>query len=216
MENEHLNGGPEPSPKSAEEHSTTDDLKFMRSVVEKSYRKVKPETHSTIMAGLVCMTAYISIHFLAKHNLYKWIAPLYLSLIGFILCYSVVTGFILIKRQKESGFVPQLPWQLGGICLIIMFPIIFWDRMGLFKNIFCEAGFIYAMGLSMIMGIIGILYSKEWLFGGMLIFAGMLLAFFTKDYTCPFIILGLSTGAGLIIPAIIADRNYRKQEKSYE
>ena len=83
---------------------------------------------------------------------------------------------------------------------------------------------MYAMGLSIALSLTGIFHSKEWFFGGMLIFAGMLLAFFTKDYLCPFIILGLSTGAGLIIPAIIVDRSYRKwekensikQEKSYE
>ena len=86
--------------------------------------------------------------------------------------------------------------------------------MGLFKNIFCESGFIYAMALSMLLGVMGILHSKEWLLGGILIFAGMLLAFFVKDYA--FIILGLATGAGFIIPAIIADRNYHKWEKENE
>jgi hypothetical protein len=42
----------------------------------------------------------------------------------------------------------------------------------------------------------------------------MIVAFFVKDYA--YIILGLAMGLGCIIPAIIAQRNYRKQEKSYE
>ncbi|MFH1615726.1 MAG: hypothetical protein ABIG61_11670 [Planctomycetota bacterium] len=199
-----------------EEKNTADDLRFMRSTVEKTYRPLKPETHDAIMWGLVCMAAYIGIHFLVKHNLYKWIAPLYLSLMGLGMCGSFVTMFMWVRRQREKGFVPTLPFQLGGIMLVIMFPIIFWDRMGLFENIFCGAGFIYAMGLSMGMGVYGVLYSKAGFLGGIIIFSGMLLAVFAKDYACPLIILGLSTGAGLIIPAIIVQRNYSKQEKSYE
>ena len=73
---------------------------------------------------------------------------------------------------------------------------------------------MYAMGLSIALSLTGVFHLKEWIFGGMLIFAGMLLAFLAKDYAC--IILGLATGAGLIIPAIIADRNYRKWEKTHE
>ncbi len=204
MKKENING---------EKKISADDLKFMRSAVEKTYKQLKPETHVTIMWGLVCMAAYISIHFLVKHNLQKWITLLYFSLMSFGVLYSLISWFLFLKRQKKNGFVPQLPSQIGWIWVIVMFPVIFWDRMGLFKNIFCEAGFMYAMGLSIALSLTGIFHSKEWLFGGVLIFVGMLLAFFTKDYACPFIILGLAIGAGLIIPAIIAQRNYRKQEK---
>lgn len=193
--------------------SAADDLEVMRSAVEKTYRPLKPETHDAIMWGLVCMAAYIGIYFLVKHNLYKWIAPLYLSLMGLGMCGSFVTMFMWVRRQRKKGFVPTLPFQLGGIILIIMFPIIFWDRMGLFENIFCGAGFIYAMGLSMGMGVYGVLYSKAGFLGGIIIFSGMLAAFLAKDYGYPLIILGLATGAGFIVPAIITDINYRKQER---
>ena len=69
------------------------------------------------------------------------------------------------------------------------------------------------MGLGAAAGVYGVLYSKAGLLGEIIIIAGMLTAFLTKNYMCPLIILGLATGAGLIIPAIIADRSYHKQEK---
>ncbi len=43
MKNERLNEGSEPSPESAQEHSTADDLKFIRSVVEKTHTEIDPE-----------------------------------------------------------------------------------------------------------------------------------------------------------------------------
>jgi hypothetical protein len=215
MENEHLHKEPKPKQGKAEEQKTAaDDLRFMRSVVEKSYRQIKPETHLAVMWGLICMIIYISIHFLIKFQLCKWIVPLYLSLLAFGLCCTFATMFIIIKRQRKDGFAPQLVKQVAWIFGVIMFPIIFWDRMGLFNKIFCGSGFMYAMALGMHLGILATLHSKTWLLGGILIFVGMLLAFFIKDYS--FIILGLATGLGCIMPAIIVQRNYRKQEKSYE
>jgi hypothetical protein len=191
-----------------EQKISADDLKFMRSAIEKSYRQIKPETHLAVIWGLICMIIYISIHFLIKFQLGKWIVPLYLSLLAFGLCCTVATMFIITKRQRKDGFAPQLVKQVAWIFGVIMLPIIFWDRMGLFNKIFCGSGFMYAMALGMHLGILGALHSKTWLLGGILIFIGMLLAFFIKDYS--FIILGLATGLGCIIPAIIVHKNYLK------
>ncbi|MCK4751989.1 MAG: hypothetical protein KAS75_00985 [Planctomycetes bacterium] len=205
MKDENLNEG---------QKVDTDDLKFMRSAIEKSYRQVKPATRLAIMWGLICMIIYIGIHFLRKFQLREWIAPLHLSLLAFGLCCTFATMFIITKRQKKDGFAPQLVKQVAWIFGVIMFPIIFWGRMGVFDKIFCGAGFMYAMALGMHLGILATLHSKIWLLGGILIFVGMLLAFFIRDYS--FIILGLATGLGCTIPAIIVGRNYRKQEESHE
>ena len=212
METESLHEEPEPKKGGSEEQkNAADDLKFMRSAIEKSYRQIKPETHLAVMWGLICMIIYISIHFSRKFQLCKWVASSYLFLLAFGLCCTFATMLIIIKRQRKDGFAPQLVKQVAWIFGVIMFPIIFWDRMGLFNNIFCGSGFMYAMALGMHLGILATLHSKTWLLGGILIFVGMLLAFFIKDYA--FIILGLATGLGCIIPAIIVHRNYHKWEK---
>jgi len=207
MKREYLREEPKQSG-SGEQKVAADDIKFMRSAIEKSYRQIKPETHLAVMWGLICMIIYISIHFLIKFQLCKWVAPLYLSLLAFGLCCTFTTMLIILKRQRKDGFAPLLFKQAAWIFGIIMFPIIFWDRMGLFNKIFCGSGFIYAMALGMHLGIVGTLHSKTWHLGGILIFLGMLLAFFIKDYS--FIILGLATGLGCIIPAIIVHKNYLK------
>lgn len=200
--------------KETQQKELAENLQFMRSAVEKTHKKIKPYRHDAIMWGLICATTYISIHFLIKHQLYKWIGPLYLSLMGLGMCCSFITLSIWFKRQKKLGFIPMIAKQIVGIWMIILVPIIFWDRMGLFNNIFCGSGFIYAMALGILLGILGILYSKEWLLGSVMIFVGTVLAFFVKDYA--FIILGVATGTGFIIPAIIVQINYRKREKNHE
>jgi hypothetical protein len=198
------------------EKELSENLRFMRSAAEKSYRKIKPATHLHIMWGLIFIASYFSTYFLAQHGLQKWITISYVSLISFGVFCNLITALICILRQKKAGFVQQLPWQLGGISLVIILPIFLWDMLGVFKEIFCQVGFIYAMAISIMVGIIGILYAKEWIGGCLLITAGMLLAFLAKEYISPFIILGLSTGAGAIIPAIISDIKFRKWEKEHE
>jgi len=78
-----------------------------------------------------------------------------------------------------------------------------WSILGTGFNNYCagDPGFLFAILFSIALSITGIFHSKEWLYGGIGIFIGALLAFFIKDYD--YIVLGLATGVGLIIPAII-------------
>ena len=83
--------------------------------------------------------------------------------------------------------------------------------VGLYKDYFGGPGFlwaaIYGFGLSMM----GILHTKEWLFGGIAIFIAILVAYFVK--TNAYIILGVAMGLGCIIPAIIVHINYLNWKK---
>ena len=199
----------------AEEQKTAaDDLRFVRSAVEKTYKEVRPDTHLLIMWGVVCMIFYTTSHFLAAADLHKWIQFVGWPLVVIGACYTYITWFLITKRDKKAGFVPHLPKQIGWVFIITSSHFLAWSILGTVFNNYYVGGdplFLGAMLLSIALSVGGILYSKELLFGGFLIFAGMVLTYFTKDYD--FIILALATGAGFIIPAIIADRNYRKQEK---
>jgi len=212
MENEQLNPGPKPEQESSKEQKVdADNLRFMRSALEKTYRQVNPDTHVLIMWGLICMLVYTAVYLLVNLKLYKWIWPVYLFLIAIGICYTLIAVFRAAKCEKKAGFVPHLPKQITWIWIVMTSHGLFWSMLGLFNDFFGGPGFLWALLLSFTLSVTGFLHSKEWLFGGIGIFAGMLLAFFIKDYA--YIILGLATGAGLIIPAIIAQRNYRKQEK---
>ncbi len=214
MKKEYLPEEPKPKPKDAEEHSTTDDLKFVRSAIEKTYKQVNPDTHTMIMWGVICMISYPAIHFLIRLQLFKWIWAIFLPLVGFGLGYIFITLFIVTKRDKNAGFIPLLRRQLTWVWIIIMVMHgLTWSILGTAFNNYCagDPGFLFAILFSIALSITGIFHSKEWLWGGIGIFIGALLAFFIKDYG--YIILGLATGAGLIIPAIIVQRNFRKQEK---
>ena len=97
MENEYLHEEAEHKEEGIEERENiTDDLKFMRTAVEKTYKQIVPDTHPIIMWGIICLIAYPTIHFLGKFQHTKWILPFFLSLMVFGLSYIFITLFIFI------------------------------------------------------------------------------------------------------------------------
>ncbi len=200
-----------------EEKELNENLQFMRSAIEKTRRDFDPEAPVMIVWGLVCMIGYWAIYFLVKQHLYKWIWPVYLPLLAIGICVTVVSGIRVSKRQKKAGLVPRISNQIGCVWMIVLAHGFVWSTLGLFFGFFGGRdflGFLWAMVYSIALSMTGIIYSKEWLWGGIGIFAGMVAAFIIKDYSL--LILGFAMGAGCIIPAIIAHRRFRRSEKKYE
>jgi len=196
--------------------TAAENLKFMRAAIERTDRQFKPEPHVIIVWGLICMILYSSVHFLLKSDMQKWILPLYLALIAVGLGYTFSSLKRVDRRQKSAGYIPQIPRQVTGIWLIVTPHILTWSILGMLLNDYSagDPAFLAAMGLSIALAATGILYSREWLYGGAGIFAGMFLTYFARDYG--YLILGLATGAGCIVPAIICQRNFNRRERENE
>ena len=193
------------------EKELVENLQFMRSALEKACRQVKPKTSNTVMWGLICMTIYVGIHFLINNQLFNWIRPLQMSLISFGVLCSIIQGHFLFKKFKQEGFIPQLLFPLLYGLIILLLPILFFDVIGLFKGMYCGSAFIYALAINAVIVIIGVLHSKLWFIGTAFVIIGILMAFIFKEYS--FMILGIATGTGMIMSALIVDLNYRKMEK---
>ncbi|MHC4131806.1 MAG: G-protein coupled receptor family protein [Planctomycetota bacterium] len=216
MENENIHDEARPEQEGLEEQKiAAEDLKFMRTAVEKTYKQLRPDVHILIMWGVICLIIYPVGHFLVKYQLYQWILPFFLSMMAIGLCYVFITWKLITKRDKKAGFIPLLRKQAFQAWMIIMvLHFLTWSILGITFNNSCagDPGFLGAILLSIALSITGIFsLKKEGLYGGMLIYIGLLLAFFIKDYG--YIILGLATGAGLIIPSIMVQRNYNKQKE---
>ncbi len=196
----------------AEEQKTADDLKFIRSVIEKTCRKIDPGWPIMIVWGLVFLIGFPALTYLKMNQIDQWIWPIQWLLVVIAVGTTIYFGANARLRERKAGLIPRLSKQIYLIWFILQANAIIWVCLGLFKDHMGGFGFllsaIYGIGLSMM----GILYSREWLYGGIAIFAGIIAASFTKPHYA-YVILGIVTGLACIIPAIIADRNYRKQEQ---
>ena len=193
-----------------------DDIKFMRSVVEKMSLQVKPDVHIMIACGLLCMIGYAILYFLKTHQLDKWIWPVGLSLTTVLFVYTLISLFRIAKAEKKAGFISHLKKQVTWVWIFIMLHGLAWTISPVLSKNYCggDPAFLWAMLFSIGLVVLGIFHSKEWLFGGIGIFAVMALTYFMGNIG--YLILGLAIGAGLIIPAIIVQRNFLKQEQGNE
>jgi hypothetical protein len=193
-----------------------DDIKFMRSVVEKMSRQVKPDVHIMIVCGLTCMIAYAILYFLKTHQSDKWIWPVGLTLTTVLFIYAFISLVRIAKSERKAGFISHLKKQVTWVWIFLMLHGLAWTISPMVFNNFCggDPAFLWGMLFSVGLVVLGIFHSKEWLYGGIGIFAVMVLTYFLGNIG--YLILGLAIGAGLIIPAIIVQRNFRKQEKENE
>jgi hypothetical protein len=198
-----------------EQNFVPDDLKFIRSVIEKTHRAFDPGSPVIIVWGLIFLIGYPATqYFLTTQRLYDFILPVWLILWVFGASVTIFYGMRGEIRQKQAGLITQLSKQIGWIWYILFMNGMLWSAMRLFNIYFGELAFFWAAIFGFGLSITGILSSKEWLFGGIAVFISILAASIMKEHA--YVILGIVMGLACIIPAIIAQRNYRKQEKNYE
>ena len=191
----------------AEQKELAENIQFMRSAIERTRRDFDPGTAIFITWGLICLVGYSAMHFLIANEVYEKINTLWFSLyaVGFPL--SAFFGYRLSRRQENRGFVPYIYIQIGWIWgITIPSGIIFgtfWFGRAFVSDVNFLWAWIYAISLSMT----GVVYSKEWLMGGIGIFVGMLAAVLLKQYA--YLILGFSMCLGCVVPSLITQKRLR-------
>jgi len=217
MEKENLNQAETINSKIA-----ADDLKFMRKVAEKIDPPGAPDwwcSSVIIMFGLICLVGYISVHYLIWTQYHNWIWPIYYSLAGIGACYSFIGLFFSIRNDEKTGFISRSSMQAIWIWVIALANGFIWSLLGHCFNNFIggDPGFVIAMMFCIALAATGILDSHDsivWYLGSILIFTGMALTFFFRSHL--YLILGLATGAGLIVPILLLHIIYIGQEKCHE
>ncbi|GAJ19474.1 unnamed protein product, partial [marine sediment metagenome] len=178
----------------AEEQKTAAaDLRFIRSVIEKTHRAFAPGSPVMIALGLIFMIGYLTTqYFLATPQLYELIQPMWIILWVIGASVTIFYGIIAERREKQVGLISQLSKQIGWIWYILLVNGTAWSGIGLSKGFFGDPAFLWAAIFGFGLSITGILSSRVWLFGGIAIFIAILAAFFIEDYA--YLILGLVMG----------------------
>jgi hypothetical protein len=189
-----------------------DDVKFMRSVVERTDRQVRPEGYVLTACGLMLSNLLHCSAFSAQIRAAKVAIACVSDSDGhfpgiYVFCTNA-WGKTSKERRLCSADTQAAYYDMVHSCITH-------NRMehtgGGVLNNYCggDPGFIAAMGLSIALSATGILYSREYLYGGLFIFACMFLTYFAKDYG--YIILGVATATGSIVPELICRWKFNRQ-----
>lgn len=190
---------------------TNGDLKFIRSMMERTQRQIDPASPIMITWGLICLFGYPASHWLAMRGQHIQINRLWwaLWLLGGLL--SMFFGCRMKKREMNRGIRSYISRQIAWVWAILVVNGVVWMKSGILRDLFGGPGFIWAALYGIGISMMGILYSKEWLVAGIGIFIMILVAAVVKPYA--YIILGAAMGLGCIIPALIAQRRMRRWER---
>jgi hypothetical protein len=213
MEKEDLHNDSESKQEGFDEQKIgSDDLNFVRSVIEKTCGKIDPGWPIMITWGLILMIGFPLLYFLKIRQLDNWLWHIQWLLV--VVGFSISIYFInkAIKRERKAGLISKLSRQIYWIFIVLSANGIIWTSLDLFRDHIGGFGFLWTAICGIELSMVGILYSREWLYGGIAIFAGIIAACFTEPYA--YVILGIVTGLACIIPAIISQRNYLEQEKT--
>lgn len=213
-----------------ENSKIAEDLKFMRSMIERTQRQIDPGAPSIIVWGIVCIIGYCGTQWLlvhAKHGYDFNILWGILYLFGFSLSWFF--DHRLKKRMIAKGIKSYISKQINWVWAILVINGIVWGCLIFFNNMHLAHGtldgkafvevylrslrsvmFLWAGIYGIALTMMGILYSKEWLIAGIAVFVSIVIATFVRPYS--YIILGIVMGLGCIIPGLIAIRRQRKWE----
>lgn len=196
-----------------ENSNLSDDLKYIRTMIERTQKQIDPGAPIMIMWGFVCLIGYLGTHYLAAKSMWQEVNLLWMILGGSGALITLFYYFRLYKKNISQGVSSYVGKQIGMIWIVLVVFGFIWEQLILSSSnlilpsiMYLWAG-IYCIALSMM----GIVYSKEWLYAGILVFVGMIAAFFMKEFA--YIILGISMCLGCVIPAVIAQNRLRKLEK---
>ena len=96
----------------AEKQKTADDLKFIRSVIEKTCRKIDPGWPIMIAWGLIIMIGFQEAYFLKIRQLDTWKWPIYLLLLVISFCVAIYFGANATMRVRKAGLISKLSKQI--------------------------------------------------------------------------------------------------------
>ena len=187
------------------------DLKFMRSVIEKTCRVYDPRWPVMIIWGMIFLTGLpLTQYCLVKPQFKGFIQPMWIILWVIGAFVGIFDGIRCEVHEKKTGYVSRVSNQLGLIWFILLLNASVWS-IGPFSAFYGKQAFLWAAIFGFGLSVSGILSSKEWLFGGVAILISILAASIIKEYA--YVILGAAIGFGCIIPAIVIQINYKKRKE---
>lgn len=194
------------------------DLAFLRSVLERTQRRVDPHAHHFVGWGLVVLVWYPLQNVMElRGSPGAWQLALGVaSLLAGIV--SGALGEMRVARRLRSGELPPEDPTFGRQVLLVVWgaigPAILLSAAGVPLRLLEPPtipvvwGFAYA-ALAWGMGVV---YSAEFRWAAVLIFLGALVALRFPAYAG--LVLGPTMGLGMLVPGIVAMRRVRAQVRS--
>ncbi len=186
------------------------DLEFIRDTLERTHRRVDPHALHLVVWGAIVMVWYPLLDVLVKVGKAEWNGRVIVACLAAGTIFSTVYGIRTGRRPRLAGENTFVSRQVGLLSLGVIGGTFVLNFAGHAFGCLVPGNEMVLWGLAyatLAFGI-GVVYSREFLWSGVAIFAGTLLAMALPGWRG--VVLGPTMGLGLIVPGLIAERRVRR------
>ncbi|MEM7164990.1 MAG: hypothetical protein AAF581_05960 [Planctomycetota bacterium] len=186
------------------------DLDYINRVIKQTQLRIDPHAFHCVHWGVIVLLWYPLHNLLQDLGHYSWLIAL--AVAALLLGFGLSAGREILLRRR-----PRMPGEDTHVVkqvLLIVYSLVFAGSalsalapmLGLIdgRNVPLIWGLVYA-NMAFMMGVV---YTREFLFSGVAIFGGVILAMIFSEYNG--YILGVFMGFGMIVPGVIAERRVRR------
>jgi len=196
-----------------ESTQATADLEFVRTVMDRTQRRIDTHAFHMIVWGCIVLIWYPLgnyFHSIGNKTAYFALIPICLVLGG------AIGGFLEYRRGKSpllhggNTFVSrQVVWVVWGTLAPAIVLSAVAPATGLIHG--ANVPILWGLAYANMAFVIGVIYSREFMISGIVIFIGAVAAMFAQEHNG--YILGPFMGIGMMIPGWIAERRVRALRK---
>lgn len=201
----------------ADRDSAARDVRYIREVIERTHRRIDPHAFHFVAWGAIVMVWYPLTNLLeraGRMDLYAWTcvaAVLLGTALSLALEWRLERRGVASRPGAGDSFVARQVATIAaacvaaGVALSALGPALQFIEG---RNVPIVWGLVYAVMAFML----GVVYSREWLWAGAAIFAGSVAAMALPQWNG--VILGPVMGLGMILPGLAAERRVRRMAET--
>ncbi|MHC4338831.1 MAG: hypothetical protein ACYSX0_01275 [Planctomycetota bacterium] len=182
------------------------DIDYIRGVVRRTHARIDTHAFHSVSWGTIVLIWYPLANWFQNRGMLGWMAGVG---IGAVVLGSALSALLEIRLSKKPGLTGEDTFILRQVVRIVACNIAVGMTLSALGPI---TGFIAGPHVPILWGLlyanmafmIGVVYTREYMVAGMLIFVGAVIAILFADYAG--YILGPFMGFGMIVPGLLGER----------
>ncbi len=196
-----------------EHPDVAEDLRVIRKVLEMTHRRVDPQMFHAIIWGAIVLVWFPAMNYLELKGLRRGQLYAGIAAVGVGTLTSTILGFLAGRVPRLTASNTRLAAQCGAAvaCFVISGMLLSFAIPTLVPGGERFIPHLWGLLYSLLLMMLGVFYSREFFFCGLLVFAATVAALAWAAWSG--FILGGAIGIGCIVPGVIAERRVSRMRR---